>query len=58
MNTTTLDEIKNKYYGEIGEPNRDRLEKELKSLRANLRRHNSKTSSKIKVCASDACSNE
>ena len=45
MNTITLDEIKNKYYGEIGEPNRDRLEKELKSLRENLRLHNSKTSS-------------
>ena len=45
MDTTTLDEIKNKYYGEIGESNRDRLEKELKSLRENLSRHNSKPSS-------------
>lgn len=45
MNMTTLDEIKNKYYGEIGDPNRDRLENGLKSLRENLRRHNSKTSS-------------
>ena len=45
MDTTTLDEIKNKYYGEIGDPNRDRLEKELKSMRENLRRHHSKTSS-------------
>lgn len=45
MNMTTLDEIKNKYYGKTGAPNRDRLENELKSLRENLRRHNSKTSS-------------
>ena len=45
MDTITLDEIKNKYYGEIGDPNRDRLENGLKSLRENLRRHNSKTSS-------------
>ena len=45
MDTITLDEIKNKYYGEIGDPNRDRLEKELKSLHENLGRHNSKTSS-------------
>jgi hypothetical protein len=46
MDTTTLDEIKNKYYGKIGESNRDRFENELKSLRENLRCHNSKTSSK------------
>ena len=29
MNTKTLDQIKNEYYGEIGMPERDRLEREL-----------------------------
>lgn len=33
MNTKTLDEIKNEYYGEIGTPERNRLERELESLR-------------------------
>lgn len=33
MNTMTLDQIKDKYYGEVGTPNRDRLENELSALR-------------------------
>jgi ribosome-binding protein aMBF1 (putative translation factor) len=33
MNIKTLDQIKNQYYGEIGTPERDRLESELASLR-------------------------
>lgn len=33
MNTKTLDQIKDEYYGEAGTPERDRLERELESLR-------------------------
>lgn len=33
MNTKTLDQIKNEYYGEVGELERDRLERELEALR-------------------------
>lgn len=33
MNTKTLDQIKNEYYGERGMPERDRIERELESLR-------------------------
>lgn len=32
-NIQTLDQIKDKYYGEIGTPERDRLENELEALR-------------------------
>ena len=32
-NIQTLDQIKTKYYGEIGSPERDRLENELEALR-------------------------
>ncbi len=32
-NIKTLDQIKTKYYGEIGTPERDRLENELEALR-------------------------
>lgn len=32
MNTTSLDQIKNRYYGETGTPERDQLERELESL--------------------------
>ena len=33
MNTRTLDQIKNDYYGQIGTPERDRTERELEALR-------------------------
>jgi ribosome-binding protein aMBF1 (putative translation factor) len=33
MNTMSLDQLKTKYYGEVGEPERDRLERELEALR-------------------------
>jgi hypothetical protein len=33
MDTISLDQIKTKYYGEIGEPERDRLEHELALMR-------------------------
>ena len=33
MNTRTLDQIKNDYYGQIGTPERDRIERELEALR-------------------------
>lgn len=33
MNTKTLDQIKNEYYGQVGTPERDQLERELESLR-------------------------
>lgn len=32
-NIQTLDQIKTKYYGEVGTPDRDRLENELEALR-------------------------
>lgn len=37
MNTKTLDQIKNQYYGNIGTPERDKLERELESLRIGLK---------------------
>lgn len=36
METMTLDQIKTKYYGEIGTPERNRIENELASLRIGL----------------------
>lgn len=33
MNTRTLDQIKNDYYGNLGTPERDRIERELEALR-------------------------
>ncbi len=33
METKTLEQIKGQYYGEIGTPERDRLERELEALR-------------------------
>ena len=33
MNTKTLDQIKDKYYGPVGTPERERLENELEALR-------------------------
>lgn len=33
MKTTTLDQIKDKYYGKAGSPGRDRIERELEALR-------------------------
>jgi ribosome-binding protein aMBF1 (putative translation factor) len=37
MNVKTLDQIKSQYYGEIGTPERDRLENELEALRIGLK---------------------
>lgn len=37
MNTTSLDQIKDRYYGEAGTPERDRLERELESLRIGVK---------------------
>lgn len=37
MNTTSLDQIKDRYYGETGAPERDQLERELESLRIGLK---------------------
>ena len=36
-NIKTLDQIKDKYYGTIGSPKRDELERELESLRVGLK---------------------
>ena len=33
MNTKTLDQLKNDYYGQVGTPERDRIERELEALR-------------------------
>ena len=37
MKTKTLDQIKPKYYGEIGTPERDRIERDLDALRIGLK---------------------
>ncbi len=37
MKTKTLDQIKTKYYGEIGMPERDRIERDLDALRIGLK---------------------
>lgn len=37
MDTRTLDQIKDEYYGEIGTPERDRLESELETLRIGVK---------------------
>lgn len=36
MNTMTLDQIKTKYYGEVGTPERNRIENELEALRVGI----------------------
>lgn len=33
MNTKTLDQIKNEYYGQVGTLERDQIERELEALR-------------------------
>jgi hypothetical protein len=37
MNTKTLDQIKSRYYGEVGTPERDRLKNKLTALRIRLK---------------------
>ncbi len=37
MNTTSLDQIKERYYGEKGTPDRDNLERELEALRIGIK---------------------
>lgn len=41
-NIKTLDQIKDKYYGEIGTPERDRLENELEALRIGFKIKNAR----------------
>ena len=36
-NIQTLDQLKDKYYGKVGSPERDRLENELEALRIGLK---------------------
>ena len=38
----TLDQIKTEYYGEIGTPERDRLENELEALRSGFKIRNTR----------------
>ena len=42
MNTKTLDQIKNDYYGAVGTPERDRIERELESLRIGFKIRNAR----------------
>lgn len=42
MKTKTLDQIKNQYYGEVGTPERDRIERELESLRIGFKIRNAR----------------
>ena len=37
MNTMSLDQLKDKYYGEVGTPKRNRIERELEALRIGLK---------------------
>ena len=37
MNTMSLDQLKDKYYGEVGTPERNRIERELEALRIGLK---------------------
>ena len=43
MNTKTLDQIKDKYYGPVGTPERERLENELEALRIGFFLNNDNT---------------
>ena len=42
MNTKTLDQIKNQYYGEVGSPDRERLERELDALQIGFKIRNAR----------------
>lgn len=42
MNTRTLDQIKNDYYGKVGTPERDRLERDLEALRIGFKLRNAR----------------
>lgn len=42
MNTRTLDQIKNDYYGQVGTPERDRIERELEALRIGFKIRNAR----------------
>ena len=37
MNTMSLDQLKDKYYGEVGTPERNRIERELEAIRIGLK---------------------
>lgn len=42
MNTKTLDQVKDQYYGETGTPERDHLERELDALRIGFKIRNAR----------------
>lgn len=42
MNTKTLDQIKDQYYGEVGTLERDKLERELEALRIGFKIRNAR----------------
>lgn len=42
MNTKTLDQIKDEYYGVVGTPERDRIERELEVLRIGFKIRNAR----------------
>ncbi len=42
MNTKTLDQIKDEYYGVVGTPERDRIERELEALRIGFKIRNAR----------------
>ncbi len=47
MNIKTLDQIKNDYYGVVGTPARDRLERELEALRIGFKIRNAREKKKM-----------
>lgn len=42
MNIKTLDQIKDSYYGQVGTPERDRIERELEALRIGFKIRNAR----------------
>ena len=42
MNTKTIDQIKDEYYGTVGSPERDRIERELEALRIGFKIRNAR----------------
>lgn len=47
MNTKTLDQIKNDYYGVVGTKERDKLERELEALRIGFKIRNARMQKKM-----------
>ncbi len=47
IDTRTLDQIKNDYYGKVGTQERDRLERDLEALRIGFKLRNAREKKKV-----------